>query len=52
MVQMQTALWAYGLQACRSARTNDAPTDGMAEAATGTLFLPFVPPDTRGKPVN
>jgi hypothetical protein len=52
MVQMQTALWVYGMEACRSVRPDRDPSDGMAEPAAGTLFLPFVPPDTRVKPAS
>lgn len=52
MVQMQTALWACGLQAGRGTCPDENPTDGVAEAVAGNLFLPFVPPDTRGLPAN
>jgi hypothetical protein len=52
MVQMQTALWVYGLQACRAANPGEAPSDGLAEAAAGTLFLPFVPPASTGTRVT
>ncbi len=44
MVQMQTALWAYGLQASRTDQPDHGPTDGLAEPAAETMFLPFVPP--------
>lgn len=44
IVQMQTALWAYGLEASRTARRDHGPTDGLAEPAAETMFLPFVPP--------
>ena len=50
MVQMQTALWTYGLEACRNAGPGQSLSDEMSEAAAGTLFLPFVPPYTRGRP--
>lgn len=45
MVQMQTALWAYGLRAERTGPSPAAPFDGLAEPADEAFFLPFVPPD-------
>lgn len=44
LVQMQTTLWARGLQA--ALRENAAgPYDGLPRPARGTFFLPFVPPE-------
>jgi len=46
MVQMQTALWAYGLQAQQQADPGENRFDGLAEPAGPDIFLPFVPPVT------
>ncbi len=45
MVQMQMALWVYGLKACAAESTTRKTYDGLAEPADGGLFLPFVPPE-------
>ena len=44
MVQMQTAIWAYGLQARQRTGCPEARFDGLAEPAGPDIFLPFVPP--------
>jgi hypothetical protein len=45
MVQMQTALWTYGLGAERAGTSQAGSFDGMSEPAGEAFFLPFVPPD-------
>ena len=52
MVQMQTALWAYGLGAEPAGTSPAAPFDGLSEPAAEAFFLPFVPPDVWLHPAN
>ena len=49
MVQMQTAVWMYGLDTRGHICPEQDQSDGMAEPAAETLFLPFVPPDTKNR---
>ncbi|HSW44159.1 MAG TPA: hypothetical protein VLM89_01140 [Phycisphaerae bacterium] len=45
MVQMQTAVWAYGLRGRGQGDGDVRPFDGLAQPAAEAMFLPFVPPD-------
>ncbi len=45
VVQMQMALWVYGLKAGVAESTGRRAYDRLAEPADGRLFLPFVPPE-------
>ena len=45
MVQMQTALWVYGLGTKPQGHAGHRAYDGLAEPAAEYLFLPFVPPN-------